>query len=64
MDQSSRVYRFCAQHKEPAVVLEQAARCKVTVGALASGACCDLCARIHVFVPTYTDFFLSVPGSL
>lgn len=29
MDQNTRIYRFCRQHKEPAVVLEQAARCKV-----------------------------------
>ena len=31
MDQSSKIYRFCAQHKEPPVVLERAARCKVII---------------------------------
>lgn len=35
MDQDSEIYRFCAQHKEPAVVLGQAACCEVVVGALA-----------------------------
>lgn len=40
MDQSARIFRFCAQHKGPAVVLEQAARCEVAVGALVS--CCLL----------------------
>jgi len=29
MDQNTRIYRFCLQHKQPPVVLEQAARCEV-----------------------------------
>lgn len=36
MDQNTKIYRFCAQHKEPPVVLEQATRCKV----MDETACC------------------------
>lgn len=30
MDQNCRIHRFCPQHQEPAIVLEQAANCQVT----------------------------------